>query len=834
MFLPRRLPLASTPVLVLLALACVCFAHLVAEPGSLLVDGARPSIDHANPGEPRGVGNDATFFFLPHHLSVARVIRNFGHLPQWDDRGFGGRPLIGNPQAGMFYPPVWFVWWSGSPALPGWLTVAHLFWGGLGTYMLVRSFRTGRWAATIAAAIYQASPFLLAHTFEGHYPHVWAACWYPWAFWAYNRQRTGRRHGRVLLPLVLALTFLTGHPQEWFLLVLALTAWSIFDARKAWQEHGPRRAAGSLIGWASVLALSIGIAGIEVAPEFAVRPWLARDANAAARSEIPRRYHLWQLNAWQLLTPTALGGPADYFGDDNYWETLFSIGLTPLFLATVGALKYPDRPLVRGWLVLAGVAIWLACGPHLVLYAVAFRTVPGMNWFRVPARSLFLANLAGAVLAGLGVETLQKHISASDQWRKMAHRSGMVFLTLLATLVVILLVFGRDGSSRTGAAVTRVVCDGCFWLTLGVMTAVILRERIARGPQVRRRAATGMGLLALGELGWYGFTLLQVAPAGRFLGDDPVGSALIRLDPDSHRIGRIRIKARDAFYGDLPAAVLGIEKTNITDVFQLGHAARLYEVLYPVASFQRRWRDDPMQSAVDDFRRQVRQAVFDRLSVRYLVSDRFEADPGWPVVARGSAGVRSWVIQRNPSALPRAYVVPSATVRGERARLTLPRFREVDPRETVFMNVDPFGLLPGEARQPFTPAEWVSVDPDHPALAVTTDSPGLLVITDTWMPGWTARVDGEPAPILEGNLAQRVIPLPRPGRHMISLDYSTPGLKAGGALTVLSVMAWGCMCGFRGGRKLLVRESRAQRAGLHLSLAQKGRRPSAEAANTNL
>ena len=183
---PRWRPAGAVPVVVLVALACVCFARLVAHPAALIVDGERPSIDHANPGEPRGVGNDATFSFLPHHLSIARVIRTFGHLPLWDDRGFGGRPLAGNPQAGMFYPPVWLVWWSGAPAALGWLTVGHLLWGGLGMYVLMRSFPLGRWAATVAAAIYQASPFLLAHTFEGHYPHVWAACWYPWAFWAYR------------------------------------------------------------------------------------------------------------------------------------------------------------------------------------------------------------------------------------------------------------------------------------------------------------------------------------------------------------------------------------------------------------------------------------------------------------------------------------------------------------------------------------------------------------------------------------------------------------------------------------------------------------------------
>ena len=792
---PRWLLTRTAPIVVLLALASVCFARLVAHPTALVVDGQRPSIDHANPGEPRGAGNDATFFLLPHHLAIARVVRTFGHLPRWDDRGFGGRPLAGNPQAGMFYPPVWLVWWSGAPSLLGWLTVGHLLWGGIGAYVLMRSFAVGRWAATVAAAIYQASPFLLAHTFEGHYPHVWAACWYPWAFWAYSQHRTGRHRGRLLLPMILAFTFLTGHPQEWFLLVLALTTWSLFDAGKTWRERGPRRAACKLIGSMALLGLSIGIAAVEVVPEVAVRPWLVHNPGASGGADIPRRYHLWQHNAWQLLSPIALGGPSDYFGDDNYWETVFSIGLAPLVLATLGAIKSPNRRLVRGWLVLAGFAIWLACGRHLLLYEVAFRIVPGMSWFRVPARSLFLANLAAAVLAGLGVETLAKELDRRHRdWRK----TGDPICRGLPAAFGQSVLHSADSWSR------RVVTHGRGgessaqqWLLLadpgrpdGDHAYGGLCERTAGPSSCREMAGPARpGRTRLVRL---------FAPAG---GRPPSSSsATIRSGPRSSvSIGvtvdpdRIRIKARDSFYGDLPAATLGIEKTNITDVFQLGHAARLYETLYPVASFQRRWRDDPMQTAVDDYRRDLRQAVFDRLSVGYLVSNRFEADPGWPVVARGATGRLSWVIQRNPSALPRAYVVPTATVSGERARLTLPRFREVDPHETVFMHTDPLRLFPDQARQPFTPAELVSVDPDHPALTVTTEAPGLLVITDTWMPGWTAHVDGEPMPILEGNLAQRVIPLPRPGRHTIALDYHTPGLSLGCALTVLSIITWAFM-----------------------------------------
>jgi hypothetical protein len=138
-------------------------------------------------------------------------------------------------------------------------------------------------------------------------------------------------------------------------------------------------------------------------------------------------------------------------------------------------------------------------------------------------------------------------------------------------------------------------------------------------------------------------------------------------------------------------------------------------------------------------------------------------------------------------------VVSTATVTDENESLILARFREVDPRQTVFMSVDPLEHVPDNPRQPFTAAEWTSIDPDHPVVTVTTKAPGLLVISDTWMPGWTARVDGQPASIFLGNIGQRVVPLPQPGRHTVTMDYHPPGLAWGSALTVLSILTWGFM-----------------------------------------
>jgi hypothetical protein len=193
--------------------------------------------------------------------------------------------------------------------------------------------------------------------------------------------------------------------------------------------------------------------------------------------------------------------------------------------------------------------------------------------------------------------------------------------------------------------------------------------------------------------------------------------------------------------------------------------------------------------------RSIRRAVLDRMSVAYLVSDRIEPDPPWPVIAEATRAGSRVVVHANPSVLPRAYVVPRATVVPDHAGVMLTSFVDVDPREAVLMSHDPLSAVAPGPRQSFEAARWLSADPDRPALCVTTEAPGLLVIADTRMPGWTARVDGQPAAVLRGNFAQRVIALPAPGRHTVAQQYRPPGLAVGCVISLASVLAWGSFCG---------------------------------------
>ena len=770
----------------LIALPLACAFRLVIAPGALLVDGERPSVDDAQRVEARTMGNDLTRLFLPHHAALAARVARFGHLPRWDPRGFGGRPAVGNPQGGLFYPPVWLAWRSWSPSALGWLTVAHLIGAGIGTYTLARAMGLGKTASLVSGGCYELSPYILAHAFEGHYPHAWAASWYPWAFWAAWRMRRGCRWGGLALPPILALTFLSGHPQPAFYLVAALGAWAIADAIGAARAGESGSAGRGLLRWGAVFAATLGLIAVEVAPDLAAQGWGLKGGRLGM--EAAGRYHLNPLNLLQLLSPAALGRPADYMGHDNYWETLLSIGWVPLVLAGIALARSPARGLVRGWGTLAGLAVAFAAGRRLGLFALLYEVVPGMDRFRAPGRALFLASLAGAILAGLGAEALARGPAADWSAWGRRHRRGLVVILLGLAIGQAAAWRGEvRGPAPIGArrhanrgrelarwvlASGRLARDPIFWVALAGTAAAFAHLR--RRPGDGRRVATALGALALAELGAHGAILLKVAPAARFLAPDPLDEALARVRP----AGPFRVRARDSFFGDLRAWRDGVEKTNINDSYQIQHAADLYESLYPVFG--------PAGRA-GLVRPEVRRAVLDRMNVAFLVTDRPSADAPWPVAASGHVAGSPFTIYRNPTALPRAYVVPRARVTPDDAP-ALDRLAETPAREAVLLSADP--LPAGGLRQPFTPASYDADDPDRVAIEVETDAPGLLVVADAWMPGWNARLDGRKVPILRGDHAHRVVALPAAGRHRVVMAYRPPGYARGLAITAATGALW--------------------------------------------
>lgn len=787
----RRWVRVVGPIVALVGALLVGFSGLVADPSALIVDGERSWIDEGSRPARRPIGNDLTGLFLPRFLWQGEYWRETGTIPQWDPRGFAGRPNAGNPQAGLWYPPVWLGWSWGDPSALGWLTVGHLLWLGIGGFALGRGVGLGPLPATVSGVVVMMNPYIIAQVNEGHVPHVWSASWYPWALLGAQLLRKGRWQGGVLVPLGLACSVMTGHPQEGVYLGLALAGWAAWDAgrtiagvcrrKQAKTQTDPHFHEGvrRLGRWGLAFLLAVGLSAVEWLPVLQARAWAAGPMGGEGGGGASV-YHLWPSNLTQLVSPRVLGGPASYDGRGNLWETMLSVGWAPLVLIVLGVAAFPDRRAVWGWFALMGMSLWFAGGRSLGLAAVVAE-IPGMEAARVPTRSLFLAATAAAVLAGMGLQVLATVVDCRRAVRWAIHYGralALVCAGVAVGLVVNLIPEGSEGQTGVTARSTwlsacgRLAEDGLTLATIAAM-GLALCWRVTRLGSGARTAILVLGIVIL-ELSISTVMAVPTCSADRFLGRDPVSDALERHRPEEP----FRVRARDSFYSDLQAWRDGIEKTNIGDVFQIRHGTEITRLLYSV--FQE--SDAPSARPLDA---DLARTVLDRMGVALLLSDRPLRLEVGPMLESGRTGTSGFELIQNPSTLPRARVIPRVDV-VEPSR-TLDRLAEVDPRSFVVMTRDPMQGIEGE-RQPFTPVEYRQEHPDRIVLRVTTEAPGLLVVADTWMPGWRATLNGRPVPLLRGDHAFRVVALLEPGPVEVVMTYRAPGLVIGGMLSVGSVL----------------------------------------------
>lgn len=78
-------------------------------------------------------------------------------------------------------------------------------------------------------------------------------------------------------------------------------------------------------------------------------------------------------------------------------------------------------------------------------------------------------------------------------------------------------------------------------------------------------------------------------------------------------------------------------------------------------------------------------------------------------------------------------------------------------------------------------------DPEKVVVEATLAADGVLVLTDTYYPGWSVTVDGVPAPILRADYAFRGVAL-RAGSHRVAFRYAPRSVHAGFVLAGLGLI----------------------------------------------
>ncbi len=152
-------------------------------------------------------------------------------------------------------------------------------------------------------------------------------------------------------------------------------------------------------------------------------------------------------------------------------------------------------------------------------------------------------------------------------------------------------------------------------------------------------------------------------------------------------------------------------------------------------------------------------------------------------------------VYENLEPLPRAFVVGQAVVApDDAAALDVMADRSFEPSEQVVLLAGDLAAagLQEQAAQLASPAagspvQPVEYQPEQVTLDVTLDAPGVLVLADTWYPGWQASVDGAPAALLRANYMFRGVLLSA-GQHRVQLEFRPATLRRGAGISLTAAL----------------------------------------------
>ncbi|MBI2267341.1 MAG: YfhO family protein [Armatimonadetes bacterium] len=746
---------------------------------------------------------DPLFIYYPQDDLYNQEVKN-GNLPLWNPYNFCGHPLLANGRSAMLYPPRWLAHrFLDTASAHTVLLIFHFFLMGLGMYFLCRTCGLSRSGSLLGGLIWMLAGFNQVFLEFEFVTEIGALLPFSLAFVERIFASSGgpqRIKDAVFLSLTSSGMILVGHWQFVMYALLLLAAYGFFRLVRELRRQGlwPSIKCGL---WVTLgVGLGILLCSAQLLPSLECSTLHQRLPNTFDRVFLGNRFR--PENFLTLLVPDILGTPVDGFGltgmhsVQNYFEQTAYVGVFPLILAGASLLWNFRRSLT--WFFGAISIFVVACAAGTVAYWPLFRFAPGFVYF-TPSRILFLFAFGVAVLAALGADRLL-------QDRKRCRRfcilvsGGAVISLAIAGAAMIIVQFLPD--------VFRGILAhyGPLGLFQPLFPGQTRQERILEVVQMMLSFYnwSSFSLLLPGIVASVSALLLWLYGTGRISGRRLVAalSVLVVLDLLPLGLKFNPTARREALFPPVPSLSYLKDKTGLFRVAGLyagGHPNcflpyRIQELCGYDSLIPKRFYS--LAVGINGDMREI-MVVLDRVKsynkgLADLMNIRFHyiaPVPGLPtLLGKEVYKGKDLILRENETALPRAFLVRSSTLFKSQLDLLLamldPQF---DPRKAAFLESEPPASLEMKAwARPLPLRDEVAVTSyrtDGCSISASLKEKGFLIISDTYYPGWKARVNGVEVPIFPAYYAFRGIHLPA-GRFQVEVSYEPESFRKGVLLSL--------------------------------------------------
>jgi hypothetical protein len=701
--------------------------------------------------------------YKPIKFELARSLA-VGGLPFWSNHFGIGVPIVAESHVAAFYPPNWLLY-RVFDVHTAYRVAMWLHWFALAatTFAYARTLGISQPGSVLAAVSFTLCGFQAAHIVHEPFYHLMP--YMPLCLLLAHRYMM---NGNLLWISGLALAWGTqltlGHfqIQMWTAgLVVLSGAWRVLSVgenryRVLWRVAG--LCAGLLWG------LSIAWVQLRLTWELTGVSGFVRPAHLLLPYSFPPAH--W---AQFALPEVFLGLPEGTA--DNYWgrqgtvagEACAYAGILVWILAFVGIRAKKPLEGLELWRVLVPLSLVLATMPgwwpdgFLLLMQL-----PGLGWFRAPARYTLLTCLGLALLAGRG---LDRAIAPRRFW------TGLTLAMITGALAWCWSIYWTSRAEfRTSALaptlLIRFTVAGLNWILALAVVVAWRQDRLGAWAPLAVVSLELAILLFVGPVVW-------VRAAGRQLETSPVLRRLAQMQGVGLVGGRLQ---------DLPVAAgistaypyLGITAPPPNYLLERATSSPSGNDTVEIRWFRRLGVTHGVWGSADSIYGTKVLERIDDPSLDQLMTTL-------PISRRGGLG--PWTLVHASGTFPPAWIAQE--IHEDQDWKDVFYFLSINDRSNEAW------FEPGEAPPSFPELTTGSAHVkswNGTTAVVEHDGPCILILRRAYYPGWSYQLDSaSKRPVLKVNCGLQAVPLLGSGTRRITFQYSPTGLPRAAAISLTAL-----------------------------------------------
>jgi hypothetical protein len=686
---------------------------------------------------------DLVTSFYPFRAFLSRSVRA-GTLPLWNPYMLSGAPFMANAQSALFYPPNLLFYIFRLNTAWSLAMMVRMFLAATFMTLLVRSIGGSQTGSILAGILFAGSGFMVA--WQGQSLGD-AAIWLPLACFAVQRLSVSQAQWPVAVgAIAFAMPMLAGHPETTAHIALAGTLMAVILRV-------------SPLKFALTGLLALGLASIQMIPTL---EWIHElgDPLTGAWPALPLYDALGLFSRDVLRHPNSAGIPIP--------EAAAYVGMITVPAAALAFFHKSKRYTVFFAVsAILGFCVAYSVDPvHWVVdHILILKAIKN-------GRLILMVTFGLAAMAGLGVSALEQ-----EEFQTRIRRRRALLALAAAFVVSFLLVYAlrRETQFRV-----EFLHRPSFSRALLFLAVIPLAWRICGGLRGRAFPVAVCSLAAF-DLVSFGYGYTAYARKGEVFPNAPAFDFLL------HRSDLRVSRAIQLGYACPPNATMmyGIATADGYD----GTISRLRDF----TSLLVQPRLDLIGFAEAGVLGQKDRRL-DLLNVKYVIHTPFA--PGYRLIAGDQRFAPLYndggiAVFENKAALPRAFAVPVSGAEvipdaGNQVRRVSDS--SFDPVHHVVVGATPAQTagVTGAAEEADT-VDIINTGINDLSLRARNSQPSILVLSQTYYPGWKAYLDGNSTDVFPVDAALTGIAMPA-GKHDIQFRFQPASFRIGVAISLVSLL----------------------------------------------